>query len=866
MNNSEEFIDLLRLVLENLSKPENLSSHPWVKSHMIEEACRLTPDLRQRSAGTQLIQTISSLFRKMMPNMPPKRGLRLDNHWGEFGILAAQYFAPLLYNFPFPVSLREAWQSIDRAIILFVFDKKNDITTEDLKLYQLIGNEPDIAPNSTISDWHRKGLEQFAEIIAQYELHLKSRGVIEGKKPVEQSKFNHFITEIKSLSYLSIWFGRIAAIFVLGLVLIGVWKGWGFYRNVKSVKIQVEEILEIYHSSPTLDKVQDVSQRVSKLRNDMEILKSDINPILKISPYLGWVPVYGGDLKQATYLTEMAVQMSIAGDEVLKAVVPLVSSFKSNQPQNILGLLSELKDVDTQLFAAQIALVNVQSDRQNIQPELLSPLLKNIIIEKVDPLLLSINSAFPVSDVLQMARLAPRLLGAIGNGQQTYMILVQNEDELRPTGGFLTAVGLLEIEDGKLINLSFESSEFVDDLTKSYPKAPRQLNDYMMSEILLFRDANWFTNFPTTVEWTKFLYSYTNTKPIDGVIAIDQYVVKELLQIVGPIEVSGASELITSENVMSYMRSAIENKPPPGVLSEGWDRKQFISRLSAPLINKLLSGESQTWPSLITLIIQLLDEKHILLQFNDPEMSTLISQQSWDGSVRPLPNSDFLMVVDSNIGFNKTNVLTQTTIDYTFNLTNPTLPTGILKITHTNNSSASPEINTECVQMGGQIRELQLSLREYIIIDCYWSYLRIYSPADSLLISSNPQEIPQNWSLRKNLIPAKTDILKENIFGTQTFGTLVVVPIGQTLQTKYTYQLPAMVVSKEPDGISYKYTLKVQKQPGTLAIPLDLHLVLPPGMTIPLPPPGFELIQGEWVSKSLLKDDLIITLVFTPIG
>jgi len=237
--------------------------------------------------------------------------------------------------------------------------------------------------------------------------------------------------------------------------------------------------------------------------------------------------------------------------------------------------------------------------------------------------------------------------------RKTYMILIQNEDELRPTGGFLTAVGLLKIENGKIISLTFESSDLVDDLSKAYPKAPWQLDEYMKAEILLFRDANWFTNFPTTVEWTKFLYSYTRAKTVDGVIAIDQHMVKELLQIVGPIKVIGVDEPISANNVLAYMRTAKQNTPPSGVSRDDWNRKQFISWLAEPLINRLLSIDSKTWPSLLRAIMQLLDEKHILLQINDPEISSLITQRGWDGAVRPKANSDFLMVVDSNVALIK---------------------------------------------------------------------------------------------------------------------------------------------------------------------------------------------------------------------
>ena len=867
MDESRANMELLRNILENLYQPEKIDRHPWIKSRMVAEACNQQPGLITQSPGRQLIQAICNQFIKMMPNNPPRRSLRLDSQWGEFGILAAQYFAPYLFDLPYPASLREAWQGIDRAILLFVFNNDKNISDEDRDRYQLIGDEPEIAPNSTISDWHRKGLEGLNNLIVQHEKHLEFKSEIikpQGKLAIIQE----FFSRINPPRKVWVWLGRAVLVMTVTLLATGLWRGWSLFQRAQFIKNQAEEIIVLSNSFSDMDKIPELGERVSQLRSDLALFQRDTVPLLSFSPYLGWIPVYGGDLMQAPNLMEMVVQISIAGDEVLQVISPLVSSGKDNQSSNILGLMSKLKDADTQLIAAQVALANVWAARQKIQPELLSPTLKNLILEKIDPLLNSLNSAFPATDVLQMARLAPRLLGAVGNGPQTYMILIQNEDELRPTGGFLTAVGLMEVENGKIINLSFESSDMVDDLTKPYPKPPWQLYDYMMAEILLFRDSNWFTNFPTTVEWAKFLYAYTRSKNVDGVITIDQYVVKELLKIVGPIEVIGVEEPISADNVLTYMRTAKENTAPPGVPGKEWDRKQFISWLADPLIHKLLAGNSQNWKSLSQSLIQLLDEKHILLQFDDPEMDALIAKRGWDGAVRAGANSGFLLVVDSNVGFNKTTALMQTEFDYSVNLANPNRPTGNLTITLTNNSLVNPESGAECIQKGGDIRELPLDQREYVMQDCYWTYLRVYTPAESQLISSTPHEIPQTWGLREQLIPARTDILDENIIGTQAFGTLLVVPKGQTLQTSYYYQLPTTVISIEPDGKTFNYNLKVQKQPGTQAVPLTLHLILPPGMAITNAPSELLQVQqgpGEWIFKSNLNVDVEFEISFQPV-
>ncbi len=49
-----------------------------------------------------------------------------------------------------------------------------------------------------------------------------------------------------------------------------------------------------------------------------------------------------------------------------------------------------------------------------------------------------------------------------------------------------------------------------------------------------------------------------------------------------------------------------------------------------------------------------LEEKHILISLNDPAAMTLLAEVGWVGAMEP-GNGDYLMVVDSNVGWNKAN-------------------------------------------------------------------------------------------------------------------------------------------------------------------------------------------------------------------
>jgi hypothetical protein len=289
-----------------------------------------------------------------------------------------------------------------------------------------------------------------------------------------------------------------------------------------------------------------------------------------------------------------------------------------------MNLVLQLQEASPQLLNAQVALAQAQAVRNRIDAERLSPRLKQIVTKKIDPIFQALAGSFPMEDALAMVRIAPKLLGAGKVGPQTYLMLMQNEDELRPTGGFLTAAGSAVVKDGKLISINIESSELVDDLNKPFPIPPWQFKEFMNIEMLLFRDSNWFTDFPTTTSWAEYFYSYSHASSANGVIALDMHVVVRLLEVLGPVRVDNIDYPITNENVLEYMRSAEEARPKG--LKGKWDRKQFIGKLVQPLLEKILQARGQTWTTLFPVLMELLDERHILLQFDDEETTKLLNQ------------------------------------------------------------------------------------------------------------------------------------------------------------------------------------------------------------------------------------------------
>lgn len=148
----------------------------------------------------------------------------------------------------------------------------------------------------------------------------------------------------------------------------------------------------------------------------------------------------------------------------------------------------------------------------------------------------------------------------------------------------------------------------------------------------------------------------------------------------------------------------------------------------------------------------------------------------------------------------------------------------------------------------------------YPVTDCYWNYLRIYKPAGTTLISATPQTVPDIWMINKQKNAGQVDILKEEINGVQGFGSLQVIPTDETLAINFQFALPANVL--RTDTRQTTYTLKAQKQPGTLATPLTIRVHLPNNASIQTMPSGAIVENNNILFETDLRTDLVFTVIF----
>lgn len=863
MKNNHDDFQALKDILENAHQPEQIDSHPWIESLFVQEAIADTPALAQKNPGRQLVIAASKLFPLMMPSMPPKQGKRLDPRWGEFGLLAAQYFAPLDFGVPFPSTMRDAWGRIDESILLFVQRKEGGASDEEQTTrYSLVSGELEDGPASTISDWHRKGIWRLLDIILTRERYLET---IMATKQVlfhrpegamKQSVFGDTQGNREDNSTRKVrrrnGFRLLWTVVTTSAILAMTWGG----IRVRQISLLGEKLRQdvvdaqtLLQDASILDAAINAGPLLDTLGNDLEAFQNGIEPVFWLTNKLGWVPVYGGDLASAQKLMELATLTTQLTEDVYLAINPVMQLIESEEVLATLPeILSSLVDAQSELSDAQASLNQIVAVRTEIDPLELSPKAHSLLVDKFDPL-------FGImEDGLSVALALPHVLGASNEGPKTYLLLVENEDELRPTGGFITAVGNLVIQNGEIISLSFEDSGIQEDWTKPYPSAPWQLQEYMNSQVLVLRDSNWFTDFPTAALYAEYLYSYTHFHSVDGVIAFNQQMLVILLDYIGAVNVDGAPGPVTADNVIDYMRAA-KVPPPEGFRQPGEGRKDFIAKIADVVLAEILDRGISDWDTLGRVFIRVLEERHMLLQFDDEAMTEILAKYDWGGALQA-EGGDFLMIVDSNIGFNKTNAVVTRRIAYDIDLTDLLAPKSSLMVTHTNNGATG----IPCLHWDGE-RELE-NKRLYPIDRCYWNYLRVYVKEGTNLLAATPHEIPGAWMILEQSIPARVDLLDEELEGIQGFGSLLVVPGGESVSTSFDFELPMSVIKDDSATSNLIYRLKIKKQPGTLNTPITIRIHLPHRVIIESVSVDAVIKNNDLLISTDLNTDMEIVVVF----
>ena len=229
-----------------------------------------------------------------------------------------------------------------------------------------------------------------------------------------------------------------------------------------------------------------------------------------------------------------------------------------------------------------------------------------------------------------------------------FLILLQNNAELRPTGGFIGSFAVLETQNYKPQKINFNSNIYKidDEFTKLNTILPPKPLEKITKGKWAMRDANFAVDFAESAKQVQWFYNQETGDSVDGVVALNASLIKDLLKLTGPIELPQYETTISTDNFFDTLAFKIEKEY--FFNQENWQEdepKSILKDMMPILMEKALKISKL---KLIVFFTKQFNEKQILLMSNIDDQELKIARAGWGGLVLD-STGDYLYINNANI-------------------------------------------------------------------------------------------------------------------------------------------------------------------------------------------------------------------------
>jgi hypothetical protein len=427
----------------------------------------------------------------------------------------------------------------------------------------------------------------------------------------------------------------------------------------------------------------------------------------------------------------------------------------------------------------------------------------------------------------------PKILGF--SERKVYLVLFQNNMELRPTGGFIGSYGLINLEGGKLTGFEVFDVYQADGQLKGHVEPPSKLKEYLGEATWFLRDSNWDPDFTISAARAQWFLDKEMQLNVDGTIGVTLEVAKNILAAIGEVEVPEYSEKINKDNLFQKAEYYSELGTFPG----STQKKDFLGSLAKAIFERIKHAEAKEMVNVGGAFFNSLESREMMLYFNDAECQTAVARLGWEGSIRDFsPQSDktyvfadYLHINEANVGVNKANFFVTRKVDHQIKIDEKGKAEEKILITYDNQSPS------ESWPAGR-----------------YKTYLRLYLPKGARLTSSLITD-PKNPSLWLPFDMKYFNNTEEH--GKNVFGYLIEVPIKSKRQIEIKYENLQTV---NPSQKINSYLLFIQKQPGAYPSDYTLTFSYPQNLVPVRVIPSAVVGNGNLLVTSKLNKDRVFQI------
>jgi len=542
------------------------------------------------------------------------------------------------------------------------------------------------------------------------------------------------------------------------------------------------------------------NQDLAQAKAEVKTLSEQINTLDSKYQKVRWtfaIPFLGNYSKDGQHAINASKSLATAVDTLIVSVSPYADllGFKTDEATPS-GETPKAQSIEDRIvFMAQtLDLISPDLDKVGAEMEMAQKELamidenrypKEIRGKQVRSKITAIKSTVGESAQLltqakPLIKLLPDLLG--NPDPKTYMILFQNDAELRPTGGFLTAYAFMKVSKGKIDLLSSYDIYDLDARFNKKVPAPDAIKKYLNETYLNLRNANMSPDFKVSMDlFTKYYNDIPGMTHPDGIIALDTQLPVEILKVIGPIGVGGwgnfSADIDPRCNCpqVVYALEEIADRPTNTIRT---GRKAVLGPLMHSMMANAMGSPKHLWPKLLNVALDSIKQKHLLFYFFEDETQLVAEDFNAAGRITPY-EYDYLHVNDANLGGAKTDMFITREVEQEIELSNGVV-TKTVSISYNN-----PTKGDNCNLEAGQL----------CLNGTYRDFIRLLVPKGSNLISVVGSEVKE--------------IVSEDLDKTVFEAFFTMRPQSQS-KIVFKYELPAIDLST--------YRMLIQKQPGTPAI------------------------------------------------
>jgi hypothetical protein len=402
------------------------------------------------------------------------------------------------------------------------------------------------------------------------------------------------------------------------------------------------------------------------------------------------------------------------------------------------------------------------------------------------------GAALAVRDAKPAIQQLPVALGV--PTEKNYLIIFQNDKEIRPTGGFMTAYAFLSINNGRVSSSSSDDIYRLDEkllavcrnvICPLTPPAPivRYLPEVNGKPRTAWsmRDSNISPDVPTSMANFEKMYGFLKDVPrYDGIILIDTKVVEELVKITGPIEVYGTTYSADIDPRCNCPNVIFELQNYAAVIEKGQeDRKAVLGTLMSQILARSLGAATDKMPAFINAGVNLANQKHVMFYMKDQKMQEALTSLGWTGVINQT-EVDYLHLNDANFAGAKSNLYVEQEVTLDID-TNSTPVKHKLTIKYSNPYAYSTWLNA-----------------------INRDYVRVYVPQGSVLTNSKGSEVKVTTiesELGRTVFEAFIQVRPQN---STTLEFEYNVPMNPKSGNKY-----PILIQKQPGKKGFQYTIKI---------------------------------------------------------